>query len=294
MTACVARSISRSANERLHRWHQDRFDARVLAVFERACDLATPDGAVVALVLPQVGDGPLNVVVDGEAGLFSGIDPGAPVTLDGDRLWTGDLKIDLARASAWEPRPDWDTLRAGPAATGSCLPLVRARCLRYAPGGSLMGLLGAVLPHDAPARAVFSTASKAAEMLRAGWAGDLKQLREGAARLAGLGSGLTPAGDDFLIGAMLQAWLAHPAPDHVCCAVGKVAVSRTTTLSAAFLQAAARGECSAPWHALLAEMSAGPGEGTEAGITAAVRQVLKHGATSGADSLAGFLCFQGA
>jgi hypothetical protein len=191
----------------------------------------------------------------------------------------------------WEPRPDWDTLRAGPAATGSCLPLVRARCLRYAPGGSLLGLLEAVLPHDAPARAIFSAASKAAEMLRAGWAGDLRQLREGAARLAGLGSGLTPAGDDFLTGAMLQAWLAHPTPDHVCRAV-KVAVSRTTALSAAFLRAAARGECSAPWHTLLAAMSEGPGEGTEDKITAAVHQVLKHGATSGADSLAGFLYVQ--
>jgi hypothetical protein len=265
-----------------------------LAVFERACDLATPDGAVVAFVLPQVGDGPLNVVVDGEAGLFAGIDPGAPVTLDGDRLRVGDLEIDLGRASVWEPRPDWDTLRAGHAAIGSCLPLVRARCLRYAPGGSLLGLLGAPLPDDAPARAVFSTARKAAETLREGWEGDLKRLREGAARLAGLGSGLTPAGDDFLTGAMLQAWLAHPAPDHVCCTVSKVAVSRTTALSAAFLRAAARGECSAPWHALLAAMSEGPGEGTEDKITVAVRQVLKHGATSGADSLAGFLCFQGA
>lgn len=290
--ACVVRSISRPVRERLHRWHQDQFDAQVLAVFERACDLVTPDGVVVALVLPQIGDGPLNVVVDGEAGLFAGIDAGAPVTLDGDRLWVSDLEVDLGRAAMWEPRPDWDTLRSRRAAIVSCLPLVRARCLRYAPGGSLLGLLGAPQPTDAPARAIFSTARGAAEALREGWAGDFKRLREGAARLAGLGSGLTPAGDDFLTGAMLQAWLAHAAPDHVCSAVSAMAVSRTTTLSAAFLRAAARGECSAPWHALLAAMGEGLRDETEAKITAAVLKVLKGGATSGADSLAGFLYLQ--
>jgi hypothetical protein len=292
MMACVARSISRPVRERLHRWHQDQFDAQVLAVFERACDLVTPDGAVVALVIPRIGDGPLNVVVDGEAGLFAGIDAGAPVTLDGDRLWVGDLEVDLGRATVWEPRPDWDTLRSRRSAIVSCLLLVRARCLRYAPGGSLLGLLGAPQPTDAPARAIFSTAREAAEALREGWAGDSKRLREGAARLAGLGGGLTPAGDDFLTGAMLQAWLAHPAPDHACCAVSGVAVSRTTTLSAAFLRAAARGECSGPWHALLAAMGEGLRDETEAKITAAVLKVLKGGATSGADSLAGFLYFQ--
>jgi hypothetical protein len=292
MMACIARSISRPVCEWLHRLYKGRFDARVLAVFERACDLVTPDGAVVALVIPQIGDGPLNVVVDGEAGLFSGIATGAPVTLDGNRLRVGDLEVDLGRAAVWEPRPDWDTLRSRRAAIVSCLPLVRALCLQYAPVGSLLGLLGAPLPTDVMTRAIFSTAREAAEALREGWAGDSKRLRAGAARLAGLGSGLTPAGDDFLSGAMLQAWLAYPAPDHACCAISKVALSRTTTLSAAFLRAAARGECSARWHALLAAMSEGLRDETGAKIMAAVQHVLSHGATSGADSLAGFLYFQ--
>ena len=110
-------------------------------------------------------------------------------------------------------------------------------------------------------------------------------LETGAAQLAGLGGGLTPAGDDFLTGVMLWAWLAHPSPRSQCRLLVKAAAPRTTTLSAAFLQAAARGECGVAWHVLLAALS----EGGDAELATAVQDVLSHGATSGADALAGFL-----
>jgi hypothetical protein len=280
--ATVARSISRPVRARLH---PGQFAARVLAVFEHACDLVTRDGDVLALVTPRIGDGPLNVVVDGAAGLFAGIDAGEPVALEGERLRVGGLGIDLRGAVVWEPRPDWDTLRARRAVIVSRLPLLRALCLRHAPTGSLLGLLGAPPPADLPAGDTLSTVQGPAEALREGWGGDDARLREGVAGLAGLGGGLTPAGDDFLTGAMLWAWLVHPTPAPFCRALAQVAAPLTTTLSAALLRAAARGECSAPWHALLAA----PGEEAEARITVAVREILAHGATSGADGLAGFL-----
>jgi hypothetical protein len=134
-------------------------------------------------------------------------------------------------------------------------------------------------------RAIFSTAQKAGKDLREGWAGNQEKLRVAGTKLAGLGCGLTPAGDDFLTGTMLWAWLAHPDPTSFCHTLLRVAAPRTTALSAAFLRAAAHGGCSQSWHALLAALSAG----TKAEITVAVQQVLTHGATSGADTLAGFL-----
>jgi hypothetical protein len=291
MSHIVARSISRPVRERLHRSCQDRFDARVLAVFERACELVTHDGDVVALVSPQIGDGPLNVVVDGAVGLFARVHTSTPVRLEleEERLWVGGLAIDLKGATGWEPRPDWATLRERRAAIASCLPLLHATCLRHAPAGSLLPLLGAPPHGNGLAGGTFAAAREAAQALREGWAGDLERLQAGAAGLAGLGGGLTPAGDDFLTGAMLWAWLAHPTPARLCRALAEAAVHRTTTLSAAFLRAAARGECSAPWHALLAALSEGLGAEGEARITAAVQEILARGATSGADSLAGFL-----
>jgi hypothetical protein len=277
-----ARSISRTVSERLH---TAPGLARVLAVFEHACNLLAPDGNVIALVTPQVGDGPLNVVVEGQAGLFEALHPGAPVSLAEGQLLAAGLEIHLEGATVWEPRPDWEVLRARRAAIAAYLPFLHARALHRAPAGSLLELLGAPACTDGLGAAVLSKAQAAAQILREGWGGDLEQLQVGAAGLAGLGGGLTPAGDDFLAGAMLGAWLAHPAPGPLCRVLVEAAAPRTTTLSAAFLGAAARGECSAPWHALLTALR----KGRESDIETALQGVLAHGATSGADTLAGFL-----
>jgi hypothetical protein len=266
-----------------------QFKARVLAVFDRACNLVTPDSDVVTLVIPGIGDGPLNVVVDGASGLFAGVSTSAVAKLERDRLQVDGLWVDLEGAAVWEPRPDWDTLRARRTAIGSWLPHLRALCLRHAPAGSLLALLGGSPPEDTSTHAILSAAQKATVALQEGWAGDTQKLHEGAADLAGLGSGLTPSGDDLLAGAMLWAWLAHPTPEMFCRAVARVAAPRTTTLSAALLKAAARGECSAAWHALLSELSMGQRKGARNKIAEAVHEILSRGATSGADSLAGFL-----
>ena len=285
----VARSISRTMWERL--W-EGPFAARVLAVFEHACNLVTPEGRVVALVLPQIGDGPLNIVVHGRPGDFVAVEPGMSARLEGRRLRVGGLEIVLEGAVVWEPRPDWDRLRARRGCITSRLSLIWPLAMRHAPAGSLLPLAWGWAggpDHSVEAGCVSGAlapvAREAAEALRAGWGGDPGQLREGAAQLAGLGSGLTPAGDDFLTGAMLWAWLAHSNPRTFCRTLVATAVPRTTTLSAAFLQAAARGECSAAWHTLLAALS----HGSDIEVARGVQSVLTHGATSGADALAGFL-----
>ena len=84
---------------------------------------------------------------------------------------------------------------------------------------------------------------------------------------------------------MLWAWLAHPIPSDFCHTVAETATGRTTTLSAAFLRAASRGECSSTWHTLLAALS----RGSDAEVAEAAENILAHGATSGTDVLAGFL-----
>jgi hypothetical protein len=283
MIRISALSISRPVQEQLHRLRNGQSDAHVLAVFERACHLVTGDGDVIALVLPQIGDGPLNVVVDGAAGSFARIEPGASVTVDGTQLNVVKLRVGLEQATVWEPVPDWHTLRGQRAEMASRLPFLRTLCLRHAPADSFLMLLEDFSPSDA--FAAFPAAREAAETWYKGWPNDVEQIREGAVRLAGLGGGLTPAGDDFLTGAMLWTWVAHSTPVSFCRILVEAAAPRTTALSAAFLRAAARGECSAPWHVLLTAL----GDGDEAKITMAAREILACGATSGADSLAGFL-----
>jgi hypothetical protein len=288
----IARSISRPVWERLE---EASFAARVLAVFEHVCDLITSDGQVLALVLPQVGDGPLNIVVESTPGGFAALEPGMPAWLEEGRLQVGDLEVALETAVVWEPRPNWEKLRARQDVCTDRLPLVKAFSLRHAPEGSFLILVSGrpgratdpalVEPPNSTSAVSFAAAQEAAEALGAGWKRDAALLQAGAAQLAGLGGGLTPAGDDFLTGVMLWAWLAHPSPRSLCRLLVEAAAPRTTTLSAALLRAAARGECSVAWHTLLATLS----EGSDAEVAGAVREVLSHGATSGADALAGFL-----
>jgi hypothetical protein len=245
----------------------------------------TVDGDVIAVVTPRIGDGPLNVVVDEESMAFSDVEPGMPARVDKDRLQFSALEIVLDRAVVWEPRPDWEALRARRTRVLVRLPLVRHLCLQLAPSDSFLALLERTSGKDVRQRVILATARSGARALGAGWEADRVWLQEGTAQLAGLGGGLTPAGDDFLAGVMLWAWLAHPRPDLFCRIVVEAAISRTTTLSAALLRTAARGECGSAWHALLAALA----WGDYVELAEMLRVVLSQGGTSGADALSGFL-----
>jgi hypothetical protein len=115
---------------------------------------------------------------------------------------------------------------------------------------------------------------------------DLDACGVGVRQLAGLGGGLTPAGDDFLMGALYGLWLTQPAARARRWAQTMVdtAVPRTTTLAAAWLRAAAGGEAGVAWHELVDGMI----DGDASRVDAALDCILATGHTSGADALAGF------
>ena len=69
-------------------------------------------------------------------------------------------------------------------------------------------------------------------------------------RLAGLGEGLTPMGDDLLCGYAAGLVIWHGRRDEAR-AIAAAAAPRTTALSATLLRHAARGELPEPAHALL-------------------------------------------
>ncbi|MBL7199764.1 MAG: DUF2877 domain-containing protein [Anaerolineae bacterium] len=278
----IARSISRPVREQIIR---GRGCGRVLARFEHACDVVTRRGSVIAVATGRVGDGPLNIVLSAEESPFAGVEAGAQVLWDRGLLWLDGMEIDVREAAVWEPRVDWGALRHQRATISSSLASPASLFRAHTSGSVFSTFLGADGPTDPFGRAVLNRARDALEDLRDGWDGSLPALLRGGGELAGLGSGLTPAGDDFLVGLMLWAWLAHPAPRPFCQVLSEAAASRTTVLSTAFLRAAAWGLCSAPWHYLLAALGKGP----KADIPSALRAVAGCGATSGADALCGFL-----
>jgi hypothetical protein len=295
----IARSVSRTVWERMER---DPLQGKVLAVFQRACLLLLPRDSVVALVLPEIGNGPLNIVLERldplqelmQPGIFSAIESGMVTNLEGERVRVGGLEVALGGAETWEPRPDWARLRQNQEQIKNRLPVLGSIALRQCPADSLLSLLSTkpdltglcrTLPHPRPVRSGTVVVQEALQYLLEGWAGDLARLQCGGGRLAGLGGGLTPAGDDFLTGVMLWAWLAHPMPQPFCQLLLQSAAPRTNTLSVAFLRAAAEGECNAAWHDLLAALVGG----MEHQFAGAAKKVLSLGHTSGADALAGFV-----
>jgi hypothetical protein len=100
--------------------------------------------------------------------------------------------------------------------------------------------------------------------------------------LAGLGPGLTPAGDDYVLGVMAALWLLgerDPLP-----AMAAACATRTTLLSGAFVRAAAQGQFMEGWHHVAHALD----RQDEPGSRRAVRHIAAFGASSGRDSLAGF------
>ncbi|HSM71828.1 MAG TPA: DUF2877 domain-containing protein, partial [Anaerolineales bacterium] len=106
-------------------------------------------------------------------------------------------------------------------------------------------------------------------------------------KLAGLGVGLTPAGDDFIMGALYAAWIIHPreVAGELAEEIVKTAVPLTTSLSGAWIMSAGRGEAGQLWHEFFDALM----DGDESTVQLRMENILAVGETSGADALAGFL-----
>lgn len=251
------------------RWFglQGPAEGAVLAGFRRSAylEFTRPRRAVVALVDPELGRGPLSLVVD--AAPWEALQPGTPVHLASGRLCAAGRTWDLAGARPWDP----ELPRVVPAAEP-----VR-RCCDWLVASAPADGIGPVLAHLMYGRgpALQAWQRRALEGVRAMAAG---AYGAGAALLCGLGPGLTPSGDDFLCGWMLALYLAdRPRADVLR------RTHRTHRIARAYLRAAARGLASEAWHRLVVSLAEG------ADWIRAAETVRSAGETSGSDTLAGFL-----
>jgi len=131
-------------------------------------------------------------------------------------------------------------------------------------------------------------------LARASWRQDVAGVEEATRGLAGLGPGLTPAGDDMLAGfaAVMTLLSERLSVDginrgQVAEVIARVARPRTTMLSGVLLEYAAHGEVAEQVGKLLLALAL-PGGESEAVLRAA-DELLAFGATSGGDTLLGVL-----
>ncbi len=199
-------------------------------------------------------------------------------------VWVGDnAGIDHPRNAhgPWQPAPldcDSQRLRAGAQLGMAALDELPAK-------GLLLWLAGRQLPFP------LEHATARFDAIRAALAhNDLPAFAAAAPRVLGLGPGLTPSGDDFLGGiffalnhAPRRTWLAHlPAVQADLRARCKTA---TNVISAALLDDLMCGSSYGALHTCLAALQGG----LQSDIVASAQGVLRIGASSGADLLAGLL-----
>jgi len=249
----------------------------VLATFQRSAYLDV-GGRIVALVATDLERGPFTIVLDDFGAVREHCSTGT-ASLDAGCLRIGVAAIDLRAAAIWNPalpRPAGSGSRAAREAAIETL-------VATAPEGSIAPLL---LPTRASGP-LLSPLSRGldsiADLLDDAEAAD-EAWRDAAARIAGRGPGLTPSGDDLLMGIVLAlvTWphlsRAARAPDLLVDA----ARPKTTRISGAYLDAARRGWAAEPWHALIHALD------DAAAMRTAVRRLARVGETSGADALTGF------
>jgi hypothetical protein len=291
--------------------------ARVLNVFDRALNLVNERGDVLSIVTHERGMTPFGLALEPDAPFpFTALAANSAVTLGPTAISIDALRVTYAAAAPWNPRPDWEAVRdvlvsqpqriadlaavalpvksvfippdglgaeTGPAGPNPAAP----------PPASLLDLFAGHAASALP-EPLYRRAHQAATTLVSGLhANDEPQALSAVRRLAGLGGGLTPAGDDFVVGVCLAAWagLYPPPARDIGVLIARVMSPLTTHLSAAYLRASAQGECSAHWHSLFAALlvtEAGP---RQAALTLSVAGLFALGHTSGADGLAGFLAY---
>jgi hypothetical protein len=116
--------------------------------------------------------------------------------------------------------------------------------------------------------------------------GDGEQAIGSAKTLRGLGPGLTPSGDDLLVGLSAALWkMTHPLAEFFACGCAAGARLATTHVAASYLSYAARGEFAESLHAVLDAIVGGDDRGVDDCVT----QLTSWGATSGVDCLVGIL-----
>jgi Protein of unknown function (DUF2877) len=259
--------------------------ADVAAVFERSFHLRCGD-LFVCVGEPAIGNGPLTLIADMRATRL-GLRPGQPVRIAENRIAIGAVTFTCEGCEPWHP-PRWPRA-AAPGTLAEAHAAVVRRAVADAPAeGFGRALAGASLPGDALAR----VARRRLAGLRS-WLVESMAARSAPADpvrdLVGLGPGLTPSGDDVLVGAL--ALLDARAECDAVAGAMRASLARairglppglTSPLSHCFLRVAASGHVGEGLHAAVSSCVTGDVDAT----IAAVRDI---GHSSGWDMMAGMV-----
>lgn len=295
---------ARSADHALlHRLGTGALQGRVHSVFDRVVNIEHGAGVLASLAVRGLDDAPGSARLDVDSFTGTALVVGDPVRASAGRLCLGGaIEVSFERAVAWQCRlPVYAgapgglrralrAARAGRSAwmTDPALAAPVADGDRTGDGGDRDGHIDGDRDGDLDGAMGRALARHAAALLDALAARRRDDAIAHATSLIGLGPGLTPSGDDFLVGLFVvfhlegspcQGWLDGGA------GLLAAAAARTNAISQAALAEAAKGRVRQSIVDLLAALLDGSPEATGR----ALQRVLAIGASSGADIAAGLL-----
>ena len=255
-----------------------------------------PAGELLTVAIDEVGGIPGGILVSGTTALHRlGVARGMRLepSADGIAIPAARVTIRTSGAAVWSPTlPASSRLTTTPShwgtAAGSAGP-ARALAAGRAPSAGLGQLLrgdGRPAAGDARGEDPWLVAARV-RIERQRWAlgaGDLASILGEAIELIGLGPGLTPSGDDYLVGLLagLEA-TGHRSRPALANAIAHAAPARTTAIGAATLTHAARGAYAERLHDVLRAIVTGSLDD----LSSAIERAMAYGASSGADTLVG-------
>jgi Protein of unknown function (DUF2877) len=260
--------------------------AEVEAVFERSIYLRSGD-MFVCIGEPSIGNGPLTLIADlgGARPLTSlGLFPGQPASMSDRCIAIGDkVRLTLDRCVLWR-QPPWP----------ASLPLSELNDLRSAIAHRMTfeapreSLARVYCRPEGGAESPLTRISRPRIARFESWLlGALDRSTPSpapVAELIGLGPGLTPSGDDFLVGALalLDALAARRAHEALARAITDLARRSTSALSECLLKTAAAGHFGEDLCCAVSAVVTGKPD-------QAVAAIRKIGHSSGWDMMAGIL-----
>jgi hypothetical protein len=269
------------------------FPVRVHSVFRAALNLSPPDGDLLTLLSAEADDLPRSVrlasaedfsslgLAAGDSGVFT-VDE---IVLERS-VGCGRFQVDCAAARrlAAQPAPP---LRGDGERWSAGVALLEALQARAATDLRIAALLAGARPSGAMGERLTQAALDLGRGVRTG---RLDAMRGAAARLVGLGQGLTPAGDDFLCGFLAAGHCrraARPARSQLLTSFTEAVrelLGQTTEISAALLSGALAGRVFRPLAALAEACSGAPGSD----LSGAILRLAAIGHSSGLDAATGF------
>jgi hypothetical protein len=267
----------------------------VHSVFRNACNIELIDGSLLTLLTLKPGNLPhgIRCTVPVAEGFHAYLRPGQAVVAEQTLLCfpAAELSVDVSSATRWHGTLGDCPIDTDSACTIEALSTIRASLCDVAPGSGIASLLlNDSPPHDRMALAMrarllvtlplLALATEHQDCVKASFALE---------RLVGLGPGLTPSGDDFIVGylaALRARCIRERRIEHLLQGlIGPVRLlaKRAHAISRQFLLNAAAGEFSEPLVRIVRAISR---QQDVVGHAAAAALI---GHTSGTDSMMGLL-----